>query len=165
MTAHTARRVVAVLTGWLAGAALAALACVRRVEVAGTSMVPALQPGDRLAALRLPRRLPRWARDRLVRPGAVVVVRDPRGGGRILVKRVAAVGVTAAVGVGTVDMGTSGAPVTDGVVVLGDAPDASTDSRTFGPVAGADVIAVAIYRYGPPGRSGALGSRPAPDRR
>ena len=55
-------------------------------------MVPALQPGDRLAALRLPRLLPRWIRYQFVRPGAVVVVRDPRGGGRILVKRVATVG-------------------------------------------------------------------------
>lgn len=108
-------------------------------------MVPALQPGDRLAALRLPRLLPRWIRYQFVRPGAVVVVRDPRGGGRILVKRVATVG----------------AGGTEGVVVLGDAPGASTDSRTFGPVASTDVLAVAVYRYGPAGRSGALGPGPA----
>ena len=146
MTAHPARRLVAVLVVLPAVAVLAALAGVRRVEVEGTSMVPALQPGDRLAALRLPRRLPRWIRYRFVRPGAVVIVRDPRGGGRILVKRVATVRVGG----------------TEGVVVLGDAPGASTDSRTFGPVASTDVLAVAVYRYGPAGRSGALGPGPAP---
>ena len=162
MTAHPARRLVAVLVVLPAIAVLAALAGVRRVEVEGTSMVPALQPGDRLAALRLPRRLPRWARSRFVRPGVVVVVRDPRGGGRILVKRVATVGAATAVGLGTVGLGTVGAGTTDGVVVLGDAPGASTDSRTFGPVAVTDVLAVAVYRYGPAGRSGALGPGPAP---
>ena len=153
---------MAILAGWLAVVVLVALAGVRRVEVEGTSMVPALQPGDRLAAVRLPIRLPRWARSRLVRPGVVVVVRDPRGGGRILVKRVAAVGPAAPVGVTPVDGDAVGAGATDGVVVLGDAPGASTDSRTFGPVAVTDVLAVAVYRYGPAGRSGALGPGPAP---
>ncbi|MDA8342721.1 MAG: nickel-type superoxide dismutase maturation protease [Actinomycetota bacterium] len=111
----------------------------RRVEVAGTSMAPGLLPGDRLAVLGRPA----WAWGRLVRPGAVVVVRDPRRRERVLVKRVA---------------GVSGA----GVVVLGDRPEASTDSRDFGPVPRSDVVGVAVYRYGPSHRTGRL-SRCAAD--
>ena len=140
-----------VVLGALAGVALATTTGVRRVEVMGTSMAPALEPGDRLAALRLPAWLPRQVRDRLIRPGAVVVLRDPRGGDRVLIKRVARVGV-----VRTIDVDATGTVTADGVVVLGDARDASTDSRTFGPIAATDVLSVVLYRYGPAGRSGAL---------
>ena len=73
-------------------------------------------------------------------PGDVVAVPRPRGvRGRLLVKRVAGVDRPR----GTVE-------------VRGDAPDASTDSRTFGPVPLASVVGRAVYRYGPPGRSGPL---------
>ena len=101
---------------------------VRRVAVEGDSMRPALEPGDRVLALRTRGRY-------RVRPGQLVVVRDPRQPARLLVKRAAAAG-------------------TDGVVVLGDNPAASTDSRAFGPVA--QVWGRVIYRYAPAERAGRL---------
>jgi nickel-type superoxide dismutase maturation protease len=89
-------------------------------------MVPTLLPGDRILALRWPR----------LRPGHLVVVADPRDG-RLVVKRV-----------GAVDGGA--------VTVLGDDPDHSTDSRTFGPVDRRAVRGRVVYRYGPPDRVGAM---------
>jgi nickel-type superoxide dismutase maturation protease len=84
---------------------------VRRVSVEGTSMAPTYRPGERLTALR------RW---RGVRPGDVVVVRDPRDSTRWLLKRCVA--------------------RRGGMVELrGDNAAASTDSRDFGPVPSRDV--------------------------
>ncbi|MBO0894378.1 MAG: nickel-type superoxide dismutase maturation protease [Acidimicrobiales bacterium] len=98
-----------------------------RVEVVGDSMVPALLAGDRLLVVaRRPRR------------GDLVAVPDPREPSRLLIKR--AVEVTAAAG----------------VVVRGDNPGASTDSRDFGPVPASSVAGVAVYRYAPPDRVGWL---------
>ena len=105
----------------------------RRVEVTGGSMAPALLEGDRLLVVALPWRA-------APAPGAVVALPDPRAPGRLLVKRVTGVDRSR----GTVE-------------VRGDAPHASTDSRTFGPVPLASVVGRAVYRYGPPGRSGPLG--------
>jgi nickel-type superoxide dismutase maturation protease len=124
---------------WVVGAAASALVvalavgrCVHRVVVHGGSMAPALLDGDRLVVIaRLWGPPPR----RLV--GDVVAVPDPRAPDRILVKRVASVDLAA----GTVE-------------VLGDAPDASTDSRQFGPVPLSSVVGRVVHRYGPPGRSG-----------
>lgn len=112
----------------MALAAGAAAVLVRRVEVAGDSMRPALEPGDRLLAVRTAGRV-------AVRPGQVVVVRDPRLPARLVVKRAAAAGA-------------------GGVVVLGDNPEASTDSRAFGPVE--RVWGLAVYRYAPAARAGCL---------
>jgi nickel-type superoxide dismutase maturation protease len=110
----------------VAGVAVA-LRILGRVEVAGGSMRPALEPGDRLLLVRR----------RSYRLGAVVAVADPRDG-RLLVKRVAAV-----------------AP--DGhLVVAGDDPDASTDSRTFGLVPRALVRGEAVHRYAPASRAGRM---------
>ncbi|MGI8982990.1 MAG: nickel-type superoxide dismutase maturation protease [Acidimicrobiales bacterium] len=98
----------------------------RRVEVVGDSMLPALRPGDRLLVVA----------GRRARPGDVVAVRDPRAA-RTMVKRVAAVGA-------------------GGVTVLGDNPGASTDSRTLGRLEPAAVVGRAFYRYHPPTRRGRL---------
>lgn len=84
---------------------------VRRVRVEGPSMIPTYRPGETLTALR------RWRR---VRPGDVVVVRDPRDERRWLLKRCVA---------------TRGALVE----LRGDNAMASTDSRDFGPVKRRDV--------------------------
>ena len=102
-----------------------------RVEVSGHSMAPQLLPGDRVVALRgLP-----------TRPGDVVAAVDPRGGSRLLVKRVAAV-------------------QPDGALVLvGDNPVASTDSRTFGPVPARLVTGRVVWRYLPRNRRGPVGGR------
>ncbi|HEX2700981.1 MAG TPA: nickel-type superoxide dismutase maturation protease [Acidimicrobiales bacterium] len=121
---------------WLRATAAAVVAlvaggrAVRRVVVVGESMLPGLRPGDRVLAVRAPR----------PRTGDLVVVRDPRRAGRLLVKRVASVGPT-------------------GYVVLGDNPSASTDSRAFGPVPG--VVGRVVYRYGPADRAGRLRREPA----
>ena len=100
-------------------------------------MRPTLEPGDRLLLVR--RR--RYA------PGAVVAVADPRDG-RLLVKRVAGV-------------------LPDGpLLVTGDDPAASTDSRTFGPVPRSSIRGQAVRRYAPSERAGPMprpgGSRGLP---
>jgi nickel-type superoxide dismutase maturation protease len=105
---------------------------VRRFEVTGPSMEPVLLPGDRLVVIALPRRLRPWPK-----PGDIVTVRDPTMGSRVLVKRVTAVDRLR----GTVE-------------VVGDHRDASTDSRSFGPLPRSSVVGRAIYRYAPAGRSG-----------
>ena len=83
-------------------------------------MRPALLPGDCLLVRRTQRPL----------PGHVVALHDPRYPERVLVKRVAVV-------------------ADDGIVVLGDDPERSTDSRVFGPVPRKALIGVAVYRYAP----------------
>jgi nickel-type superoxide dismutase maturation protease len=98
-----------------------------RVEVSGLSMAPVLQPGDRLLLRRT----------RSVRPGDIVAAPDPRQPARPVLKRVADVNQ-------------------EGVFLLGDNPEHSTDSRQFGPVPIRSVRGKAIYRYAPPGRAGKL---------
>jgi nickel-type superoxide dismutase maturation protease len=91
--------------------------------VSGDSMRPALRPGDRLLVDY--RRRPR--------PGDVVVARTP--GRPLLVKRAAARRTT--------ELGEPG------WWLLSDDPGAGTDSRTFGAVADADVVAVVVTRIWP----------------
>ena len=77
---------------------------VRRVCVEGASMEPTYWPGERVTGVR------RW---RHVRPGDVVVLRDPRDRTRWILKRcVARVG--------------------ERLDLRGDNAEASTDSRDFG---------------------------------
>ncbi|HEX7275985.1 MAG TPA: nickel-type superoxide dismutase maturation protease [Acidimicrobiales bacterium] len=97
----------------------------RRVEVEGDSMLPTLLPGDRLVVVR----------GRRARTGDLVTVPDPRSPTREVVKRVV-----------SVDRG--------GVIVRGDNPRASTDSRTFGPVPAGSIRGRVVYRYFPDGRRG-----------
>ncbi len=105
---------------------------VRRLEVTGSSMAPALLAGDRLVVVGLP-----WLPQPWPEPGAVIAVRDPRLPSRILIKRVSAIDRRQ----GTLE-------------VVGDHRAASTDSRTFGPVPRSSVVGRAVYRYAPAGRSG-----------
>ena len=116
--------------GWLARYAFC------RVEVVGDSMRPTLEPGDRLVLRRTGRRTGRRAGDLL--PGDLVAVADPRQPTRVVVKRLIAVGPA-------------------GLEVHGDNIGASTDSRTYGPVAPTAVRGRAVYRYHPAPRRGRLG--------
>jgi len=100
------------------------------VEVQGHSMAPSLLHGDRLLveSLSYARRTPR--------AGEVVLARDPRTPERELIKRVHAAGAE--------------------LDLRGDAPEASTDSRTFGAVPAGMVRWRAVLRYWPPGRVGRI---------
>jgi len=114
------------VTGLLTGAVVAcAWHRVARVEVTGDSMRPTLVPGDRLVVVR----------GRRARPGDLVTLPDPRSPQRVVVKRVLRVDG-------------------DGVAVGGDNPDASTDSRTFGPVPARSIRGRVVYRYFPEERRG-----------
>lgn len=115
---------LAALAAAAATTVLVAAARLDRVTVEGASMLPVLQPGDRLVVL--PSR---------PQPGALVVLADPRTPSRTLVKRVHAVDG-------------------DGVEVRGDNPLHSTDSRTFGPVPPFLVHGRPVYRYAPAARAG-----------
>ncbi len=102
-----------------------------RVAVTGLSMAPGLLPGDWLLVEPLRAGSP-------PAKGDLVVVPDPRQPVRLLVKRVIAVGSVGA------------------LRLQGDAPDSSTDSRTFGPVDGAAVLGRPWFRYWPPARFGRI---------
>ncbi|HLM96181.1 MAG TPA: nickel-type superoxide dismutase maturation protease [Acidimicrobiales bacterium] len=103
----------------------AALVRPRRVVVDGRSMEPTLAPGDRLLVVRT----------RALHTGDVVAVRDPRDPRRVLVKRI-------------------GAVLEEEVVLHGDNPGASTDSRSFGPVPSSAVLGRVVRRYAPSWRAG-----------
>lgn len=103
-----------------------------RVAIEGPSMEPTLQAGDWLLVdpLAYARRAPG--------PGDLVLAPDPRLGDRLLIKRVGSVGQ-------------------DGQLMLvGDDPDRSTDSRTFGAVDPAGVAGSPWFRYWPPRRIGRI---------
>ena len=93
-------------------------------------MTPALNPGDYVVVDT------RAYAGRAPAPDDVVLARDPRDPSRMIAKRVA---------------GPDGA---DGVVLLGDNPDQSTDSRTFGPVHLTDIAGRIFWRYWPPAHFG-----------
>ena len=93
--------------------------------VAGASMRPTLWAGDRLLVVRTGP----------VKAGDVVALRDPRDPERVIVKRVVAVR-------------------RGEVIVRGDNPRASIDSRSFGPVRNGAVLGKVVRRYAPADRAG-----------
>jgi nickel-type superoxide dismutase maturation protease len=101
-----------------------------RVDVEGDSMTPTLSPGEYLVAVR----------SRTVRRGSLVVVEHPDRPGYEMVKRVAAL---------------PGERVEARILepdeywVIGDNPDGSTDSRSFGPVSSAAIRGRVVLRYWP----------------
>jgi len=112
---------------------LAARATLRRldvVQVRGRSMEPTLRHGDRLLVVR-----------RSARIGDIVLAADPREPEREIVKRV--------VGRGP-----------GGLVLRGDNPAFSTDSRIFGTVPPSSAHWRVLLRYWPPPRAGRPGSAP-----
>jgi nickel-type superoxide dismutase maturation protease len=131
------------LGGLALGAGAAAVAFARRwldvVEVQGNSMAPTLLPGEWLLVEQ------RTYTRRPPRVGEIVLAADPRDPSRELIKRVA--GIDAASGL---------------VELAGDAPEASTDSRTFGRIHADQVRWRVIARYWPADRVGSLiGEGPA----
>lgn len=116
-------------------------------------MAPALLPGDWLLLDPTCRRWPP--------AGAIVVVREP-GSEILAIKRVAARGRRAGrpgePGTPTVTLPTgNGRPLREGEAwLLGDAADRSVDSRAYGSLDDAALVARAWFRYGPPGRIGRL---------
>jgi len=113
----------------------------RRALVRGPSMYPTLAPGeyvlfDRLAYRRGP-----------PRRGDVVLASHPQRPGTRIIKRIAgAPGETVTAGERTWTLG-------EGEwLLLGDAPERSTDSRDFGPVGRESIHARAWFVYWPPGK-------------
>jgi nickel-type superoxide dismutase maturation protease len=102
-----------------------------RVAVEGDSMQPTLAAGDWLLVD------PEAYAGSPPRVGDLVLVPDPRTPSRLLVKRVAEVH----------DEGRE-------LLVAGDAHEASTDSRAFGPVSTSAVEGRPWFRYWPLHRSG-----------
>lgn len=86
-------------------------------------MTPALSPGERVFVNQAAYW---WRRPR---SGDLVVLRDPRRPGRLLVKRI------------------DGASEGGGFLVRGDNPRASTDSREFGPVPRELILGKVWFRY------------------
>jgi signal peptidase I len=139
------------------GATLA-VAVMRRcfvvVKVTGTSMTPALQPGERVLVRR-------GARD-TVRVGRIVVFGQPRDAclvssgdepaarNRWMIKRVAAVDGDAVPDVARAAVGNVAVVPAGMLVVLGDSAG-SNDSRTWGFLPLAAVLGVATQRLKPPG--------------
>lgn len=103
------------------------------VQVRGRSMVPSLQPGDRLVVVRSPRH---------PQVGDVVLALDPRDAGRELVKRVARLGRNGS------------------VTLRGDNAAFSTDARAFGALPASAIRWRAALRYWPMRRAGRV--PPAP---
>ena len=117
---------------WL-GAALV-FACLvligRRLErfaVSGHSMEPTLRDGDWLIV----------DRQGLAVPGSLVVARDPRSVGRLVVKRVGEVG-------------------TDHQLVL-ESDHPAHAAEEIGSVSESDVLGLVVLRYWPPSRAGQIG--------
>ena len=96
---------------------------IARYRVEGESMTPALAAGERVVVNKAAYWFGR------PREGELVVLRDPRRRERLLIKRL-------------------GPPAGEGVwLVLGENEAASTDSRTFGPVARELLVGKVWFRY------------------
>jgi signal peptidase I len=113
-----------------------------RVEVAEASMAPAVLPGDWLL---VDPTIGRWPRR-----GSLVIVREP-GSGTLIVKRVAARGGDSVrIASGQIELGP------DEAWLRGDNPGPSVDSRQYGAVPLAALVARVWLRYGPGRRIGRI---------
>ena len=106
-----------------------------RVAVRGESMEPVLRPDDWVIAVR----------PGPIRRGVIVVFEHPERPGFELIKRVTAVPGDS---LGALTLGA------DRYWVVGERPQASTDSRWFGPISRAAIRGVAVLRYWPRRRIG-----------
>ncbi len=108
----------------------------RRHVVEGRSMLPSFAPGGRVVAERLTylMRRPR-VRD-------AIVLRQPGGGGRLDLKRIAAMPAARAI-----EHGDSPHLAPDEVFVTGDNLEESTDSRQLGPIKRRDIVGRVWFKY------------------
>jgi nickel-type superoxide dismutase maturation protease len=134
-------RLVATLVAILAIVTLAVVVVTRTAGrpyvVAGRSMEPTLNPGDRVVVDL------RAYHGRSPEPGDVVLVRTADGAE--IVKRVSG---------SNTDRRRPGEP--ERIWVLGDNPDASLDSREIGPVLRERIAGRVVFRYWPPARAGVI---------
>jgi signal peptidase I len=159
---------------WRLAVPLAGLACgfavaferglAQRFAIQNRSMLPALRPGDRLLVSPLSLRL------RPLRPGDLVVFRDPERRGQLAIKRVVGLPAEPTSGraadparVGSAAAGGASAPDLPSrplgpreLLVAGDNLIESRDSRAYGPIARRRLVGRAWYRYWPPERRGRL---------
>lgn len=137
--------------------------------VQGQSMAPTLHPAQRVVVEKLTYRLLHGPRR-----GDVVVLRSPRGGREMLIKRVVGLpdeviksqagqlminGEPLSEAWATLPGGIDIPPTTIPplhVFVLGDNRGASNDSRVFGPVPIADIVGRALFSYWPPDQIGLI---------
>lgn len=141
------RRLAFTLAGILVVLSLGLRFVARPWVVAGDSMAPTLRDGDRIVVERLSYRF----RDPAA--GEIALLRGPQDDP--IVKRVArAAGPADRQGPRTRFEGES--PFEEGWIVLGDNPEASTDSRAFGPVPQRRFLGRAVFRYWPPSAFGPI---------
>lgn len=136
----TPRRLLSTIAIGMTAAAALVVAGTRWVavpwDVEGSSMLPTLRPGDRVI-------VDLWSyRRRLPREGEIALLTAPDG--RTLVKRVAG------------PPRESEAFAEASIVVLGDNPPASVDSRAFGPVPSGRFRGRVVFRYWPLDRIGPI---------
>jgi signal peptidase I len=119
--------------------------------VSGRSMEPTLMPGD-IVLVDL------WSYEhRRPRRGEVVLLYGPLPAEAPLVKRVAPAPPSGeAVPFDAGRWRLEGRPAQGAVWLLGDNPDISSDSRTFGPVPLGRIRGRLVWRYWPPGRMGPI---------
>ena len=169
------RLALALLTG-LSATAVVLSRAFTRVVVGNRSMLPTLQPGDRLL-------VDRWAyRWREPERGDVVLLRHPDSSTGAAIKRIVGLpGEHVAIRGGVLTVGAEIHPEpyvaratpwtaaewwprTAEYVVLGDNRAESRDSRHFGPVTRAALLGRVRYRYGPhPHRSLPIGLPAQPE--
>jgi signal peptidase I len=144
-----------------------------RFLIQDRSMLPTLQPGDRVLVSALSLRL------RPLRRGDLVVFRDPERSGRLAIKRVAGrpdrprpgqSGRVSTVGPGPTPGSQASAgplptsrPLAPGeLLVAGENLIESRDSRAYGPISRRRLVGRAWYRYWPPERRGRLPGETSP---
>ena len=148
--APTALTVVLVLALAAVGFQLATTELLLPWVVAGSSMEPALANGDRII-------VDLWTyQQRPPRPGEVVLFRGPGPSEPVLIKRCAAPpepfrGARPAPG-----LWPGRAEVAGSFWAVGDNPEESLDSRTFGPIPERRLLGRVVWRYWPPERAGSI---------
>lgn len=124
----------------------------RPAYVAGSSMAPALLPGDRVV-------VDVWSyRQRAPRVGEIVLFAGPGSPAVPLLKRVAAAPPFPDDRPRPGEWPTVDRTQGPGIWLLGDNPAASDDSRRFGPVPRRSVVGRVVFRYWPVSRAGPIRS-------